>query len=559
LVDLWKKNGGPPVGTIATSAITVPAEAEDDDDDEYDFEDGEMRTTESNNLIDSITPNFEGFKSHILRLNPALNPNSYLVDRIAHQQIIRYKALLNAKVKHMQQGARCPCGTLCIALGGSAIPLDQKGEVRHTDGFSSPDNDLTPIEGVLTQESFPQDIPMPPTATLPAEIECQLCYQAKKFQKPSDWTKHVHEDVQPFTCTWEKCKEPKIFKRKADWVRHENEGHRHLEWWECDVDDCTHKCYRRDNFLQHLVREHKFDEPKFKTKAALKRNGGNDPTWQKVEKCHVETDMKAQEEPCRFCGKQLQSWKKLTVHLAKHMEQISLPTLRLVAAKNVTADTVISPVQDAPPRQAFAFPPPQDALHSAYPTSDFSGHGGQHPHERSPIETAPVSIQYQGSSGGFDFNVNHAMAPGTFQEPYLNSQFNGNAMENDLGTGSNIPGAVNSGHERLYYGQSPQAPPGSFQHPVQGVQRVQSLPIDTSTYIDAGGSGAMLPMRTVADGGYPAASAGLGLQDGTHYMGVPVGLGGGMDPNGGIYTPGGSISPYSSSPHQAPSGHFYSQ
>ena len=74
-----------------------------------------------------------------------------------------------------------------------------------------------------------------------------------------------------------------MFKRKADWVRHENEGHRHLEWWTCDVDECKHTCYRRYNFLQHLVREHKFTEPKVKTKAAIKKSGANDPTWQKVE------------------------------------------------------------------------------------------------------------------------------------------------------------------------------------------------------------------------------------------------------------------------------------
>ncbi len=60
------------------------------------------------------------------------------------------------------------------------------------------DDDITPLEGAISPESFPPDIPMPPIQALPAEFECQLCYQVKKFQKPSDWTKHVHEDVQPF-------------------------------------------------------------------------------------------------------------------------------------------------------------------------------------------------------------------------------------------------------------------------------------------------------------------------------------------------------------------------
>ncbi|PKS10512.1 hypothetical protein jhhlp_002264 [Lomentospora prolificans] len=560
LADLWKKNGGPPVGTIATSTITVPfastsithpisLDAEEDDDDDLDFEDSEMRI-ESSGLIEMITPTFDGFKSHILRLNPTLSPSSYLVDRIAQQQVIRYKALLNAKVKHMQQGPSCLCGPLCVALGGSARPLDQKGEPRNHDNLSSPDNDMTPIEGVLTPDSFPQDIPMPPTSTLPAEIECQLCYQAKKFQKPSDWTKHVHEDVQPFTCTWERCREPKIFKRKADWVRHENEGHRHLEWWECDVDDCTHKCYRRDNFLQHLVREHKFDEPRYKTKAALKKHGGNDPTWQKVEQCHVETEKRAQEEPCRFCGKQLPSWKKLTVHLAKHMEQISLPTLRLVAIKNVTADTVVSPVQDKP-RALLDLQSSPDPLHSAYSTSGFGGNTG--PQKHSPMGTVPVSITYQSSTSVFDLNMNSALGSNSFQDSYVVRQFSSDAMENEL-RGQNVPDIANSGQGRAMYGQSP---PGhsSFQ-PAQGLQRVQSLPIDTNSYMGSANSNTFIAVPPSAES-FSATSTGLGLQDGTGYMGVPINLGGMMDPGEASFTHQGSVSPYSSSPHQASAGHFY--
>ncbi|KAK2072849.1 hypothetical protein P8C59_007179 [Phyllachora maydis] len=213
---------------------------------------------------------------------------------------------------------------------------------------------------------------MPPTSTLPAEFECQLCYLPKKFQKPSDWTKHVHEDVQPFTCTWDGCREPKMFKRKADWVRHENEGHRHLEWWTCDIDDCKHTCYRRDNFLQHLVREHKFPEPKTKTKAAIKRAGSLDPIWQKVESCHEPTQALPQEEPCRFCGRAFPTWKKLTVHLAKHMEQISLPVLRLVTRRELEPNTVISPVQD-PPRRPFPVTYPSTDCNIKRETSPFDG------------------------------------------------------------------------------------------------------------------------------------------------------------------------------------------
>lgn len=232
LVGMWKKNGGPPVAQLAKPAPAADLDDDEEEDDDM-YEEAGLNTQAASNAIDDITPNIAGFRQYALMMNPRLaDHNTYLADRIAHQQVIRYKALLNHKVKHLQHisSNSCPCGTMCIALGGSANLLDTKGDGRGLDPLSNvydgSEGDVTPLEGVVTAESFPPDIPMPPASTLPAEFECQLCYQSKKFTKPSDWTKHVHEDVQPFCCTWDRCREPKIFKRKADWVRHENEGHR---------------------------------------------------------------------------------------------------------------------------------------------------------------------------------------------------------------------------------------------------------------------------------------------------------------------------------------------
>jgi hypothetical protein len=102
---------------------------------------------------------------------------------------------------------------------------------------------------------------MPPVERLPAEFECPLCFKTKKIYKPSEWTKHVNEDIQPFVCTFQECRDVKGFRRNADWFRHETERHRHLESWVCDLGDCRHTCFRKDNFAQHLVREHKIGEP----------------------------------------------------------------------------------------------------------------------------------------------------------------------------------------------------------------------------------------------------------------------------------------------------------
>ncbi|KZM26351.1 metal ion binding [Ascochyta rabiei] len=366
LAELMTQHGGPPMPMLASPLADTEgmkqsvhpglgADEDDDDDQEAITMDLKVRT-------DPIIPNQEGFRTHARQLNPRLA--DFMVERIAQEQIRRYKRLLEFRVKHINvvQNRNCASGKFCTELGGEAKQLPPKaGNKDHdapflgfqitTPGEEEDDAELPP-EGTVVAAQFPSGVPLPPVKRLPAEFECPLCFKVKKFFKPSDWTKHVHEDVQPFTCTFPNCQEPKSFKRKADWVRHENERHRQLENWTCNISDCNHTCYRKDNFVQHLVREHKIAEPKQRTG----RGSNKDPpassdaedVWAVVERCRRDTTKQPKDEPCRFCGNICNSWKKLTVHLAKHMEQISMPILPLVEQKLLNADTIISPVQEFP-------------------------------------------------------------------------------------------------------------------------------------------------------------------------------------------------------------------
>lgn len=114
--------------------------------------------------------------------------------------------------------------------------------------------------------------------------------------------------------------------------------------------------------MQHLVREHKKREPKVKsrgsTSSKAKPAADSVAAWQNqveeqeiaelwglVEMCHVETQKRPKDEVCKFCGNVCNSWKKLTVHLAKHMEQIAMPVLELVKSRVVSPDTIISPIE----------------------------------------------------------------------------------------------------------------------------------------------------------------------------------------------------------------------
>ncbi len=96
-------------------------EDDEDEDDELGDE-GDMKV-EQESESEPIVANYEGFKEHVRRLNPDMDSrHHWLVSRIAHQQEIRYKNLLELRVKHLQAIMNRSCGAAhhCVALGGSA-------------------------------------------------------------------------------------------------------------------------------------------------------------------------------------------------------------------------------------------------------------------------------------------------------------------------------------------------------------------------------------------------------------------------------------------------------
>ncbi|KAL6711823.1 hypothetical protein ACN47E_002866 [Coniothyrium glycines] len=429
LAELMTHHGGPPMPmlasplaeTEATKPSAQPSPAGDDDDD-----DAEAITMDLKVRTDPIIPTYEGFRTHSRQLNPRLS--DFMVERITQEQMRRYKRLLEFRVKHLNvvKGRSCSSGKFCPDLGGEAEQLPPKAGNKDSDahfigfqitapGDSEEDGDL-PSESTVVSAQFPSGVPLPPVKRLPAEFECPLCFKVKKFYKPSDWTKHVHEDVQPFTCTFPNCGEPKSFKRKADWVRHENERHRQLENWTCQIADCNHTCYRKDNFVQHLVREHKIAEPKQRTGRAGNKdasaNGNPDDIWAIVERCRQDTTKQPKDEPCRFCGNICNSWKKLTVHLAKHMEQISMPILALVEHKQLNADSIISPVVEIPESRKLS------VTTNRSPVEDPSRY---HPSSTLAPGIDPQSLYPQDTKVDTSAGIMHTYPPPQMV-PYQNSQ-----------------------------------------------------------------------------------------------------------------------------------------
>lgn len=203
-------------------------------------------------------------------------------------------------------------------------------------------------DGAIAAGQVPPGVPRPPVACFPSEFECPICFEVRKFHKLSDWPKYVNEDVQPFTCTFPDCAEPKSFKRKADWIRHENERNRHLGWWSCSFAECTYTSHRKHVFVMHLVREHKFSEPRFKRPETItasdgpsevQRKGEAKQFWEMVESCRHESRQSSRHESCRFCGNICGTWKELASHLAKHLEQLAMRVLALAKQSTTSPGT----------------------------------------------------------------------------------------------------------------------------------------------------------------------------------------------------------------------------
>ena len=459
LTSLWTQQGGPPLPNISSPPIGKDTLAEEENDNaphaDVNPDEAAGESTVKMDLSprqDMIIPTFDGFKMNVRDVNPRLP--FYLVERLGQEQLRRYKKLVEFKVKHAQavQLDKCDSGSHCIEKGGlptyfPAKTPQKEAELSHT-GFSTAgtgeaeDDEDAVADGVVSEAQFPPGVPMPPVKRLPAQFECPLCFMVKKFTKPSDWSKHVHEDLQPFTCTFQTCADPKSFKRKADWVRHENERHRQLEWWQCTEEGCAHQCYRRDNFVQHLVREHKMPEPKAKTiksdnKPAVRgpaktKGRGNrdyapeDKVLMMVEQCRHETTKNPMDEPCKFCGNVCNTFKKLTVHLARHMEQISMPVLELVKVKDVSPDTIISPIEARLAQTAMS-----PTAHSPY---------------RNSVSVSPFEQPLEVSSAVQDHTA--VFAPVQIDPAYQQPQF-GHVMPWSSTTGVNatIPAQTSSAYD----------------------------------------------------------------------------------------------------------------
>lgn len=231
-------------------------------------------------------------------------------------------------------------------------------------------------------------------------------------------------------------------------------------------------------------------------------NSTTDDIWGLVERCRRDTTKQPKDEPCRFCGNICNSWKKLTVHLAKHMEQISMPILPLVEQKQMNADTIISPVIEIPePRKLSATP-------SRSPVDNPSRYNPSNSTFAPGIN--PGQFPQDASSNGTGSAAMHTYPPPQLmhiksQHPSRKGNYNNYAIDNVQNyTGRTYPGLQEPAKSRgayvnglaipnqAYHGGNLQN--GANHYPITPVSAIQqqqpaftSSPVDTTPFPTAEG------------------------------------------------------------------------
>jgi hypothetical protein len=82
-------------------------------------------------------------------------------------------------------------------------------------------------------------------------------------------------------------------------------------------------------------------------KSEAQRERDNERLWEMVEQCRQETKQSSRQEACPFCENIFTDWKKLTVHLRNHLEQLTMPILELAKQSGASFGTHLYPTDAA--------------------------------------------------------------------------------------------------------------------------------------------------------------------------------------------------------------------
>lgn len=296
----------------------------------------------NDDLSSSLKPNISDFSARLLETYPLLQPQ--LIRRFASAQAERYSRLIKLKHEHYTKVVRDGCsnaGLSCVALSNPSVKtIEPKTDASVTAiDVLIPRKDGEKTIDVAYRTNLPRSIPSPPSGSLSAEVECSICFKIKTFRSLSSWTKHVYEDIEPYTCTFEDCSSIRSFKHQSDWVSHENGRHREPCRYICHIGSCKFTTIRKSNFCPHIYQVHPdfmTDLPPHVYQKPSNPGLGNNPRPPFRDRLTVIDEFLVDPndvslEPCKFCGRISHTWKEHNTHISDHFKDISIGVLDLVA------------------------------------------------------------------------------------------------------------------------------------------------------------------------------------------------------------------------------------
>jgi len=174
-------------------------------------------------------------------------------------------------------------------------------------------------------------VPKPPTVLEPHKtFICPYCLHeitvgAEKAPE-KDWADHVYMDLEPYMCTYELCpREQKTYGSKEDWFRHETNTHRIPRIYFCQT--CELEYDEQALLEQHLLEHDRSLQPQELAVIA--------------SMCERFSQKSSTHQGCHLCGETCLTMQLLRDHLADHLEQFALTTVK--SEDEVEDDPPLSP------------------------------------------------------------------------------------------------------------------------------------------------------------------------------------------------------------------------
>ena len=174
------------------------------------------------------------------------------------------------------------------------------------------------------------------------EFLCPYCLHEIRvgydIRTADDWAQHVFIDLEPYLCTWDTCvRADRTFGVKDEWFRHELDSHRIPKIWFCQT--CRLEFEKGQELADHLREKHKNTlEPSQLDMV--------------VSMCERYSQKPLRDQECSLCGSFFSNAEGLKGHLAYHLEQLALTSVKSDDGKDIEPDdepnTAINNEQHSP-------------------------------------------------------------------------------------------------------------------------------------------------------------------------------------------------------------------